>query len=155
LGLDRHIIHQFSNANFRSYGYAGGTNADRRLITPGGFDPILTLFDPDDKYIEYQNGSPSGLPDFDFTRIFSRAGTYRAVISAFPNFFEYYNYPNFSAAGFPGGGVINGQSLAYAFDITTTPTSVPEPSSSIVTAIAGFATVLVRRKLASDRQTRD
>jgi hypothetical protein len=135
-----------STINFRSYGYAGGTNADRAVIAAGGFDPILTLFDTADNYIEDQNGSPSGLPDFDFSRTLS-AGTYRAVISTFPNFFNFSANPNFSA-GFPGGGDLNARSLSYAFDIvTTTPTAVPEPFTVIGTLVGSAAVLRMRKKL--------
>ncbi|MEM9264801.1 MAG: DVUA0089 family protein [Cyanobacteria bacterium P01_F01_bin.13] len=36
---------------FRTYSYAGGTQADGTVIAPGGFDPILTLFDGDGNLI--------------------------------------------------------------------------------------------------------
>jgi hypothetical protein len=127
-----------STVSFKSSGYLAG-----------GFDPILTLFSPTGQY-----GTPSGLADFDFSRSFS-TGTYRAVISAFPNFFEYYNYSNPKFSDWvPGGGDLNGRSSYYAFDIVTTPTAtaVPEPSSLIGTALAGFAVVRLKRKLASGKK---
>ena len=61
-----------STINFRSYSYAGGTTADGTIIAAGGFSPVLTLFDLNDRYSEYV----SSLGDFDFDR-FLAAGTYR------------------------------------------------------------------------------
>jgi len=46
-------LHVFSfvagpgSAILRTWGYAGGTNANGQLIAPGGFDPVLSLFGPD------------------------------------------------------------------------------------------------------------
>jgi hypothetical protein len=139
-----------STINFKSYSYNGGTNAAGATIVPGGFDLIVTLFDPTDRYIEYQNGASSGAPDFDFSRVLP-LGRYRAVISAFPNFFKYYLDPNFSA-GFPGGGILDAdRSLGYAFDIVSTnnATAVPEPADFVGTAIAGLALVGLKRKLSA------
>jgi hypothetical protein len=135
---------------FKSYGYAGGTNAAGTVIAAGGFDPILTLFDTADNYIEEQNGAPNGSPDFNFSRTLS-AGNYRAVISTFPNFFNFSANPNF-IAGYPGGGDLNGQSLKYAFDIVTTnPTAVPEPFTVIGTLVGGTAVVRMRKKLGANK----
>lgn len=137
-----------STINFKSYGYDGGTNAAGTVIAAGGFSPVLTLFDPADNYIEEQ----ISLGDFNFNRVLP-LGNYQAVISTFGNFFEYYNNPNFSA-GFPGGGDFGiGRSPEYAFDIVTqSSTSVPEPSSLIGTAVAGFAVIKFKRKLSSAKK---
>lgn len=136
-----------STIKFKSYGYDGGTNAAGTTIAAGGFDPILTLFDPADNWYEEQNGTPSGLKDFDFERVLP-AGNYRAVISVFENFSLPGN--NFSD-GFLGSNLgFDGRTSAYAFDVVTLPaTAVPEPSSLIGTAVAGFAVLRLKRKLAS------
>ena len=34
-----------TNVMLRTWGYAGGTNANSMVILPGGFDPVLTVFD--------------------------------------------------------------------------------------------------------------
>jgi hypothetical protein len=142
-----------STINFKSYSYSGGINQSGATIAAGGFDLIVTLFDPTDLYIEEQNGAPSGAPDFDFSRVLP-LGRYRAVISAYPNFFAYYQDPNFSA-GFPGDGVADpDRSLAYAFDIVATnnATAVPEPADFFGTAVAGFAIVGLKRKLLATKK---
>lgn len=140
-----------STIKFKSYGYDGGTNAAGTIIAAGGFDPILTLFDPADNWYDEQNGSPSGLKDFDFEQILP-VGSYRAVLSVFENF----SLPgqNFSD-GFPGSTLgFDGRNSTYAFDIVTqSSTAVPEPSSAIGTVVvAGFATIRLKRKIASSRK---
>ncbi len=134
-----------STINFKSYGYNGGKNAAGTTFVAGGFDPILTIFDPNDKWREEQNVSPSGLPDFDFDRVLP-AGNYRAVLSVFENF----SLPgNSFSDGFPGSNLgFDGRTSAYAFDIVTqSSTAVPEPASLIGTVVAGFAVVGLKRKL--------
>ena len=82
------------------------------------------------------------------------AGSYRAVISASGNFANgAFPGGNFSD-GFTGGTDFFGRNSAYAFDIlnvnnNTTLTAVPEPSSLIGTAVAGFTVVMFKRKLSS------
>jgi hypothetical protein len=144
-----------STINFRSYGYAGGTNADGTPITAGGFSPVLTLFDLNDRYSELVTSSA----DFDFDR-FLPAGTYRAVISTFPNLIDDTIDPNplYSPTGFLGGGDFgtdssnNSLTSAYAFDVVNKPTAVPEPSSLIGTVLAGFAVVKLKRKLSARKK---
>jgi hypothetical protein len=139
-----------STINFKSYGYNGGKNAAGTTIAAGGFDPILTIFDPNDKWYDEQNGSPKGLPDFDFDRVLA-AGKYRAVLSVFENF----SLPGKSFAdGFPGSNLgFDGRTSAYAFDIVTrSATAVPEPVSVIGTVVAGFAAIGLKRKLATGKK---
>ena len=57
-----------STIKFKSYGYDGGTNAAGTIIAAGGFDPILTLFDPADNCPQlkplprsYYSRNPSGI----------------------------------------------------------------------------------------------
>ncbi len=143
-----------SNVTLRSYGYGGsgsGTNYDGNTISAGGFDPNITIFDSSNKWLVDSDDTPSGDLDFNFSTILP-AGNYRAVLAVFGNL------TNGSGSTYPGGypnaGDFFSGSTDYAVDIIFTPvaTAVPEPSSLIGTAIAGFSTVLVRRKLASDRQ---
>jgi hypothetical protein len=119
----------------------------------GNFSPVLTLFDSSDNYFnEYID---SGDLDFNLTLT---PGTYRAVISAFGRFFDSPTNTNFSA-GFSGTGDFGlndsspgSRGADYALTISTiatTTTAVPEPSSIIGTALAGFGVVLFRRKLSA------
>ena len=116
----------------------------------GNFSPVLTLFNASDNYFnEYIN---SGDLNFNLTLA---PGTYRAVISAFGRYFDSPTNVNFSE-GFSGSGAFglndSGTALRgsnYALTISTVTTAVPEPSSLIGTALAGFGVVLVRRKLST------
>lgn len=140
-----------ATVTIRSYSWGGGTNAEGTVIPSGGFDPIVTLFnDNNGNFITEQEDIGPSL-DFQLIRPLP-AGNYRAVISAFANFANGSNFSN----GFGGGGDFFGRTSAYAFDINTdsaTSTAIPEPSSLIGTAIAGFAAVSLKRKLASSKKT--
>ena len=52
-----------SDVTFRTYSYAGGTMADGTIISAGGFDPILALFDSAGNFIgQNDDGSSSQVP---------------------------------------------------------------------------------------------
>jgi hypothetical protein len=117
----------------------------------GGFDPILTLFDAADLFVLEQEDIGAGNLDFQLSQVLP-GGNYRAVISAFANFA---NQPSF-ADGFTNTGDFFDRTSAYAVDIqgvSPSATSVPEPSSLIGTAVAGFAVVGLKCKLAASRKT--
>jgi hypothetical protein len=124
----------------------------------GNFSPVLTLFNASDDYDSEYIASGDldlNLPSLTFPGLIP-GNSYRAVISAIGRYFNSPTNTNFSA-GFSDSGFFgvddNGAPLGsnYALTISTVTTSVPEPSGLIGTAIAGFATVLVRRKLSSVR----
>lgn len=133
-----------SNVTLRSYSYAGGINAEGVLIEPGGFDPILALFDDAGTLIHFQDDAahdgfvvPSdpvtgSAYDVLFESILG-PGNYTVAIS------QYYNFPigpnlsngfteegsgNFTSerfCGVPGGSFLdvncNQRTNAWAFDI--------------------------------------
>jgi hypothetical protein len=123
------------------------------------FSPVLTLFTDSGTYLnEFTDVGDlnfdiplSNNPDSPYNGTIKPLTSYRAVISAFGN----YSVGNFNA-GFSGGGDFFGRGSAYALTISTpTTVAVPEPSSLIGTAIAGFGVVLLKRKLsARSRQLR-
>jgi hypothetical protein len=140
-----------STVNFRTYGWGGGTNAAGTTIAGGGFDPILTLFDAADNFVLQQDDAIGF--DFNVNEMLA-AGSYRAVISTFPNFSNGTNFAN----GFENNGNFNGRTSAYAFDILNVTkatgvnsTAVPEPSNLIGTAVAGFVVIGLKRKLAAGK----
>src|SRR5258706_5517987 len=45
LQLFAFVVTAQSNVTLRTHSFAGGTNAAGMLLPPGGFDPILALFD--------------------------------------------------------------------------------------------------------------
>ena len=125
--------------NFSSSSYAAGN-----------FSPILTLFDSTDTWA---NNDISGTGDFN-TNLVLAAGTYRAVLSVFPNYFDYFIDPQYSPLGFSSLGDFDGRGQNYAFSIATVPpTAVPEPSSLIGIAVAGFTVVKLKRKLSASKKT--
>lgn len=147
-----------STVTFRSYGWGGGTNAQGRTIVAGGFDPLLTLFNGTTGAFLLEQDNNSQLPqnpDFQLSQVLA-AGSYRAVISASGNFANgAFPGGNFSD-GFSGNNDFFGRTSAFAFDILNVnnaiPTAVPEPSSLIGTALAGFTVVMFRRKLSSSKK---
>jgi hypothetical protein len=156
-------VSENSIVNLRSYSYAGGKNAAGTEIAPGGFDPILSLFDGDDKLIESLDDGPDLVPadpvtGFRYDTNFSEsliAGKYRFVISQFANFA---NGPTFSD-GFPTGNTdFGGRTSFWAVDVlgidAKPTTAVPEPSDLIGTVVAGFAVIGLKRKLASGKQAK-
>jgi Family of unknown function (DUF5689) len=104
----------------RSLGYGGGVSSHGNVVAPGGFDPILSLFDSSGQFLFYSDDA------FDLDSNISvplSAGNYTAVLTQFDNFpngptladgfFEDPN-PNF-AGGF------NGRTPNWAVDISEVP----------------------------------
>jgi hypothetical protein len=140
-----------SNVTIRSYSWGGGINAAGTVISAGGFDPILTLFNDTTGafFTEQEDIGPS--LDFQLSQILP-AGNYRAVISAFANYAVGPNYVN----GFTGGGDFFGRTSNYAFDILNVNnlavTAVPEPDNLVGIIAAGFSVVMFNRKLSSSKK---
>lgn len=89
------VVGALSTVTLRSYSYAGGTMADGTVITAGGFDPILALWDGSGNLIEEYDDGPESVPSdpvtgasFDTHLIISglTAGNYSATITQFDNF---------------------------------------------------------------------
>ena len=89
------VVGAASTVTLRSYSYAGGTMADGTIISAGGFDPILALFDSfGTKIAEYDDGPESVPADpatglhYDTNLVVSDllAGTYTATIAQYNNF---------------------------------------------------------------------
>jgi hypothetical protein len=144
----------FSDPNeiFSTSFVANGTetlNFSSSSYASGNFSPILTLFDGNDTWA---NNDIVGTGDFN-TNLVLAAGTYRAVLSVFPNYFDFFIDPQYSPLGFSSLGDFDGRGQNYAFSIVTvSPTAVPEPSSLIGIGVAGFAVVKLKRKLSSGKK---
>ena len=152
-----------STLNFSTYSYNGGINAQGAFIAPGGFDPILTLFDASGNFIrEFVNPVGPG----DISELFTLdAGDYTLVFTQFDNFalgnladgFIHDGDPTFtdrfviagSGAHAPfvdvNGNQRNGN---YAFDVTAKgePQAVPEPATLLLLATGMFGVSVVARK---------
>lgn len=127
-----------SNVTLRTYSYAGGTMADGTVVSSGGFDPILALFDGTGAYItQNDDGGSAHVPgdggryyDTYLNRLLA-PGTYTVSVMAYSNFA---NGPNLSD-GFENDGSFNGRTNAWAFDIlnvsqaTQVGGAVPEPAT--------------------------
>jgi PEP-CTERM motif len=158
-----------STLTFSTYSYNGGTNAQGMFISPGGFDPILTLFDADGIFIrEFVNPTGPG----DISEMFMLdIGNYTLVITQFDNFavgnladgFIYDGDPAFTSRFAAGGGGahapfvdVNGNQRNgnYAFDVTIqggSPEPVPEPATLLLlaTGIVGASSVALKRRKAT------
>jgi hypothetical protein len=140
-----------SNVTIQSYSWGGGINASGTTIAAGGFDLNMTLFDAAGNWYDERDDIGLGNLDFQFIRVLP-AGTYQVAIAAFGN-----NSAGFGtlATPFNGNGDFKNRTSAYAFDflnVSENSTAVPEPSSLIGTALAGFTVVMFKRKLSSRKK---
>jgi hypothetical protein len=150
------VVGSQSTVTLRTYSYAGGTMADGTVISNGGFDPILALFDSSGQLI-MQNDDGAGSVPADpntgnhwdtYLQQILQPGTYTVSVMAFSNFA---NGPNLSD-GFENDGSFNGRNSNWAFDIlgvseATQVGAVPEPSTWAMMLI-GFGAIgfAVRRQ---------
>ena len=84
-----------SLVTLRTYSYAGGVQADGNVVSAGGFDPILALFDSAGNYINQNDDDETDAVAFDpntgqaWDALFSEvlaAGDYTVAIMQFDNF---------------------------------------------------------------------
>jgi hypothetical protein len=127
-----------SDVTLRTWSYAGGINANGEIISSGGFDPILALFDGTGLLID-QNDDGSGVPTdpstgnpYDTLLTTSLAsGDYTVSVMQYDNFA---NGPTL-ADGFGGTGAVNfdGRTSFWAVDIDgvddASVSSVPVPAA--------------------------
>lgn len=90
-------VESTSTVTLKTLSYAGGTQADNTVISAGGFDPILSLFDGSRNFIEgnddgtypYVAVDPVTGQTFDtFFQETLFAGNYTVAISQYDNFFS-------------------------------------------------------------------
>lgn len=157
----------------QTFSYGGGTNGANQVIPPGGFAPVLTLFDEAGNNVIGNVGSSNTCPpggagfcwDASFTYPGAPAGDYLLVLSQdgnypvgqFPDGFSMAGQPHYTAqyAGFPDDPhytfiQIDGsqRSGGWALDVSAPGplTLVPEPTVAALLA-AGLAIVgLARRR---------
>jgi hypothetical protein len=145
-----------SNVTLRTYSYAGGTMADGAVVSSGGFDPILALFDSTGlKINQNDDGGSAHVPCqsgrcYDtFLQQLLSPGTYTVSVQAYSNVAI---GPNLSD-GFENDGTFDGRSNAWAFDIlnvaqaTQVGGAVPEPATWAMMLLGfGAAGVALRRQ---------
>lgn len=162
-----------STITLRTYSYAGGTQADGNIVSAGGFDPILAIFDSLGVFLG-ENDDGVGVP-FDpntgeaFDTLLSQvlpAGSYTVTIMQFDNFAIGPNLANgFERAGEPfftadlvgcsneefcdvsGVDPFNNRTNAWAFDILNVETAVvPEPSTALLLGLGLVGLGAARRR---------
>lgn len=146
-----------SNVTLRTFSYAGGTNSAGQVISRGGFDPILALFNTSGTLIGQNDDGGCGVVPADingacydtFLQSLLAPGNYTVSVAAFSNFAV---GPNFSD-GFQGTGSFGGRSTAWAFDIQNVGQAVqvgavPEPAAwlTMILGMAGIGFSMRRKK---------
>lgn len=157
------VVTTASTVQVVTYGYAGGTSLTGAIVSPGGLEPYLSLFDSSGNFLtsSFTGTCPATANTLDGncfdvqldTTPLLQPGTYTIALSAWENMSFAENLGTGTLAdGFTGLGNLNaGENLDYAFDVilptNIPPTSTPEPGSGLLVMIAfGAAAVLHRRK---------
>lgn len=153
-----------SDVTLRSYSYAGGTMADGTVISAGGFDPILALWDASGDLVQEFDDGPEPVPDdpvtfnqFDTNLLLTglAPGSYTATIAQYSNFAAGTNLSDgftesgdFFTAGF---GCSNGQfcdvsadnrTSFWAFDVLGVDSAVAPPPTPTIPLPAGLPLLL-------------
>ena len=157
------VVTTASTVQVVTYGYAGGTSLTGAIVSPGGLEPYLSLFDSSGNFLtsSFTGTCPATANTLDGncfdvqldTTPLLQPGTYTIALSAWENMSFAENLGTGTLAdGFAGLGSLNtGENLDYAFDVilpTNIPaTSAPEPGTGLLVMVAfGAAAVLHRRK---------
>jgi hypothetical protein len=156
-----------SEVTLKTLSYAGGTQADGTIVSDGGFDPILSLFDSsgdlidrnDDGNFDEVPADPTTGQYYDtFLQSLLDPGTYTVAVSQYNNFpvgsnlsqgFIRQGQPNFTSDyGCSTGRFCdinrNSRTNSWAFDIlnvdraSTPPTIIPEPATVLGTLAFGI-----------------
>jgi len=155
-------IDSTSDVTIRTWSFLGGTNYVGQVIPAGGFDPIVTLFDPSGNLIGYNDDINTSTGQWDSLLSVQglAPGTYTVALTQWNNFAAGPNLSN----GFEQDGSANSNftvtDTAYfplsgdtgyfwdnagverngnwAMDIVTT-SSIPEPSSLLLGGIGSLA----------------
>jgi hypothetical protein len=125
-------------SSIRSLGFGGGISSQGNVVTAGGFDPILSLYDSGGNLLDYNDDFISS--DSFISRPLP-SGNYTAVVTQYDNFpngptladgFIEDSQPNF-AGGF------NGQQPTWAVDITEAPRRTIADAKAV--ALGTFVTI--------------
>ena len=158
-----------SNVTLKTLSYAGGTQADGTIVSRGGFDPILSLFDGSGNFIT--NNDDGKFPDvgtdsvtdetFDtFLQSALNPGSYTVTVAQFNNFFNGTTGQNISLGfvrdgqpNFANGFIQDGnqRTNAWAFDVlnvdqSNAVTAVPTPA--LLPGLIGLGVAALRKRKA-------
>jgi hypothetical protein len=158
-----------STVTIRTYGYGGGVQADSNVVSSGGFDPMLYVFDSTGAIVAFNDDGSGALTDPNTLQAYDAevslvlpVGTYTVAIVQYNNFAVGPNLSNgFTEAGNPNftgalAGCTNGQfcdvsgvspydsrTNEWALDILDVDSAVlvPEPSTMLLlgSCLAGLA----------------
>ena len=118
-----------STVTLRTWSFDGGANAAGNPVAPGGFDPMLALFDAagallaqnDDADPDLLQQSPLAIIPDALIQIDLAPGDYLIAITAFGNFAR----GPALADGFAGTGDFRGLTPDWAFDVLNVATAAP------------------------------
>lgn len=160
--------------DIHGYGYAGGMLSDSTLVSAGGFDTIITLFDSAGLYIDENddgvgvNNDPTTEASYDSRLItYLGLGTYTIAVSQYDNFalgptlsdgfsrqdqgnYTPSLYPDCLVSSFCDGTLTSLYGRTSAWVIEVTPTVVPLPATFplFASGIAGLGLLYRRRNSA-------
>jgi len=158
----------------RTFSYAGGVNGAGQVIAPGGFDPIVTLFnastgaligESDDGLAQFINPDPvtGGLHD-SYLTLSLLSGNYLVALTEWDNFangnlpdgFSEAGSGNFTAAfgcgvAFCDSDGVHVRSRNWALDISSPALAAPEPGTLALLAIAFIVIALGRDRRVSNK----
>lgn len=114
-----------SNVSIRTWSHAGGINAAGDVISDGGFDPLIVLFDNAGTWIgmnddvDGQNGMYDSLLTWELT-----GGNYIVALAQFGH--DLSQMPDLDDIQWLSGEVnFDGRTSSYALDINVSPVPVP------------------------------
>jgi hypothetical protein len=160
------VVNSASAMQAVTYSYGGGMSQTGPIVTAGGLEPYLSLFDASGIFLASTfSGTtcPTGANtvggncfDVLLDGGLLAPGTYQIALTAFENMSlaENNGPPLLLTGGFTGlGNLASGENLNYAFDVILTGGSgpgVPEPASAWLLG-TGFTLLYVARKLRKGR----
>jgi hypothetical protein len=157
------VVETFNIANATTleaitYSYGGGTSLTGPVVSPGGLEPYLSLFDAAGNFLAstfFGTTCPAGAQTFngncfdeelDYGTL--QPGTYEIALSAFENMsLAENNGTGTLADGFTGlGNLAPGEDLHFAFDVVL-PTGTPEPAAwGLLAAGLAMISTKIRRR---------
>ena len=146
-----------------TYGFGGGTSLTGAVVSAGGLEPYLSLFDAGGNFLAstyFGTTCPPGANtaggncyDVSLDGGTLAPGTYEIALTAFDNMSLVENGAGSNLSdGFTGlGNLADGENLNYAFDVVL-PQNVPEPNSAaLLLPIACVALFIRKRTMQSTR----